>query len=127
DPGDGEVRVDLGADQLHGFEEFADPLQGQEVGLHRDDDLACCGEAVDREHAQRGRAVDEDEIEAPTQGRQRAGEAAVAVGGGGAGGRGGATEVGRNVRDRGGGEYTEPADDGGVISRRRGLRVLIAD
>jgi len=63
DAGDGEARIGGAADEGDGFEELAHALEGEEVGLHGDEDFAGGAEAVEGEEAERGGAVKEDDVE----------------------------------------------------------------
>jgi hypothetical protein len=78
--GDREAGVELGADQFHGFEELAHPLERQEMCLHRDDDLARGGKGVDGQHAQGGRTVDQHELEPRRELLKGVGKAVVTIG-----------------------------------------------
>ena len=58
-----QVRVDPLVDQIDRLEQLAEALQGQEVRLQRDQDLLGGRQRVERQQAQRRRAVDQAEIE----------------------------------------------------------------
>ena len=45
------------------FQQFRQAVQREEVRLQREEDIVGGGQGVDREDAERGRAVDEDEVE----------------------------------------------------------------
>ena len=55
---------------LDGPQQLAEPVQGQEVRLQRQEDLAHGGQGVKRQHAQRRRAIDDQEVEVPVVQRQ---------------------------------------------------------
>ena len=57
-----EVGVEMLLHQPHRLEQRRQPLQRVVLGLHRDEHLARRHQRVDGEHAERRRAVDEDEV-----------------------------------------------------------------
>ena len=59
DPGDLQVGVELATDQLQRVEELDQALERQVLGLDRDDHLVGRDQRVDRDRAERGRAVEE--------------------------------------------------------------------
>ncbi len=81
--GDAEAGVDLFADEAHGFEQFAHTLEGEEVGLHGDDDFLGGGQCVEGEQAEGRGAVEEDELVVGAGALDGFGEALVASGLGG--------------------------------------------
>src|SRR5262249_7321983 len=58
-----EYGIDPLGDQCGGFEELAEPVKRQEVRLERDEDFGRGREGVQRQDAQRRRAVHQHEIE----------------------------------------------------------------
>src|ERR1035437_7043325 len=59
---DAEVAAQLGPDRGDDLYERIEALERVVLRLHRDDHAVCRNEAVDREQAERRRAVDEDEV-----------------------------------------------------------------
>ena len=62
DPGDLEVRLHAAAQELHDLHELAEPLEREELRLHRDQHLAGGGQAVDRQQAEARRVVDQHHV-----------------------------------------------------------------
>ena len=58
-----ERLVQVGRDQVHVAQELAQTLEGVVLALNGDEHLVRRGQAVDRDEAEGGRAVDEDEVE----------------------------------------------------------------
>ena len=62
DAEDVELRIQVLLHERDGVEQLGEPFERVVLGLHRDEDLPRGDQRVDREHAQRRRAVDEDEV-----------------------------------------------------------------
>ena len=62
DPRQPQVRIDVLLDQAHVPQELPQPLERVVLALDRNDELLRGGERVDRQQAERRRAVEEDEV-----------------------------------------------------------------
>ena len=71
---DGQARVEPVADLLDRLDQQGDAAHGEELALQRDDDPVRGGEGVDRQQAERGLAVDEDDVVVVQQRAQHPGE-----------------------------------------------------
>jgi len=74
DPGDGESRIEGIADLAERVRQLRDPLEGEVFALDRDQDRIRRRKGVERQEAEGGRAVDEDEIVLPASRRERPAE-----------------------------------------------------
>jgi hypothetical protein len=59
---DSERRIDGAAKSGERIEQFRDAFQGQELALDRNHDCVCCGQGVQSQDIERGRAIDEYEV-----------------------------------------------------------------
>mmetsp|Transcript_647 Transcript_647/g.1346 ORF Transcript_647/g.1346 Transcript_647/m.1346 type:complete len:319 (-) Transcript_647:392-1348(-) len=74
-----QVRVQVGVDLLDGVDQVGQAFEGEVLALHRHDHAVGAAQAVEREHRQRRRAVDQDEVVVRGGGRQRGLEAGLAA------------------------------------------------
>ena len=77
--GDRQARVQPRPDELDRVEQLGEPLERVVLALHRDEDAVGGRERVDRQRAERRRAVDEDEGVALARRRERVAEEGLAV------------------------------------------------
>ena len=77
---DGQVGVGEGPHILDGVEELAHPPVGERLALQRDEDRAGRSQAVDGEHTERRRAVDEHHVVLVENGLERPGQDVLAPG-----------------------------------------------
>ena len=78
-PASVELRVQPRPDELDRAEELREPLERVVLGLHRHEHAVGGGERVHGQRAERGRAVEEDEVVALARVAERVGEVALAV------------------------------------------------
>ena len=64
DAEDRELGIEAGADPLDRLEQLAEPFQREEFGLQRHQDRIGGDQGVDREQAERGRAIDQADVPA---------------------------------------------------------------
>ncbi len=72
---DGEGAIELDPDAVDRVEQLGDAFEGEVLGLHRDEDGVGCDQGVEREEVERGRTVENDEVEAIAHGLERLAEA----------------------------------------------------
>ena len=75
---DEEAGVEGLADALDGVEQFADAFQGEVLGLHGDEDGVGGDQGVEGEQVERGRTVEDDDLELVANGLQGVAEAVLA-------------------------------------------------
>ena len=104
-----EVAVDPLRDQVDRLQQLRQPVQRQEVGLERDEDLGRRAEGVERQDAQRRRAVHQDVVELLGVGVELVAEDHLAA-------------DGAEQLELGAGQVDVAAADGQVRARPRGGR-----
>ena len=77
---DVERGIERRADAAHRADEIGEPLEREVLAVERNEHGVGGDERVEREEAERGRAVDEDVIEAIAQGREELAQALLARG-----------------------------------------------
>jgi len=75
-----QAGVQVGVDPLDGVDQIGEPFEREKYShLHRDDHAVRAAQAVDRQQAERRRAVDQDEVVVGLERRQRLRQAPLAV------------------------------------------------